>query len=158
VVCVTGGVSVGPHDHVKPALAELGVEERFWGVRLQPGKPTWFGTTGDGRLVFGLPGNPVSAMVTFQLFALPAVRALQGADPEPRRARARLAEPLRRNPKRDQMVRVRLERTDDGLVARSTKAQQSHVLTSMLGADALARVPAGEGDVAAGDRIDIELL
>src|SRR5688500_9633704 len=73
VVCVSGGVSVGPHDHVKPAFAELGVEERFWGVRLQPGKPTWFGTTRDGRLVFGLPGNPVSAMVTFHLSARPAV-------------------------------------------------------------------------------------
>jgi molybdopterin molybdotransferase len=158
VVCVSGGVSVGPHDHVKPALAELGVEERFWGVRLQPGKPTWFGTTHHGRLVFGLPGNPVSAMVTFHLFARPAIRALQGADPGIRGGVARLDEPLRRNPKRDQMVRVRLERTDDGPVARPTKVQGSHVLTSMLGADALARVPAGEGDIAAGDRIDIELL
>ncbi len=157
VVCVSGGVSVGPHDHVKPALAELGVTERFWGVRLQPGKPTWFGAR-DGTLVFGLPGNPVSAMVTFQLFARPAVRALQGADPGIRSGVARAGEPLRRNPKRDQMVRVSLEHRDDGWVARPTKAQMSHVLTSMLGADALARVPAGEGDVAAGERIDIELL
>ena len=157
VVCVSGGVSVGPHDHVKPALAELGVSERFWGVRLQPGKPTWFGTR-DGTLVFGLPGNPVSAMVTFHLFARPAVRALQGADPGIRAGVARLGEPLRRNPKRDQMVRVRLERGDDGWVARPTKAQMSHVLTSMLGADALARVPAGDGDIEPGERIDIELL
>jgi len=157
VVCVSGGVSVGPHDHVKPALSELGVAERFWGVRLQPGKPTWFGVR-DGTLVFGLPGNPVSAMVTFHLFARPAVRALQGADPGIRPAAARLGEPLRRNPKRDQMVRVRLEPGDGGWIARPTKAQQSHVLTSMLGAAALARVPAGEGDVAAGERIDIELL
>ena len=157
VVCVTGGVSVGRHDHVKPALAALGVEERFWGVRLQPGKPTWFGSR-DGTLVFGLPGNPVSAMVTFHLFARPAVRALQGADPGIRVAHARAGDPLRRNPKRDQMVRVRLEEDDDGWVARPTKAQMSHVLTSMLGADALARVPAGDGDIAAGERIDIELL
>ena len=77
VVCVSGGVSVGPHDHVKGALAELGVEERFWGVRLKPGKPTWFGVRGR-TLVFGLPGNPVSAMVTFHLFARPALRRLQG--------------------------------------------------------------------------------
>ena len=157
VVCVTGGVSVGRHDHVKPALAALGVEERFWGVRLQPGKPTWFGSR-DGTLVFGLPGNPVSAMVTFHLFARPAVRALQGADPGFRAAHARAGEPLRRNPKRDQMVRVRLEQGDDGWVARPTKAQMSHVLTSMLGADALARIPAGDGDIAAGERVDIELL
>jgi molybdopterin molybdotransferase len=158
VICVSGGVSVGPHDHVKPALAELEVEERFWGVRLQPGKPTWFGTTREGRLVFGLPGNPVSAMVTFHLFARPAVRALQGADPGIGAGVARLGEPLRRNPKRDQMVRVRLEAGDNGWIARPTKAQMSHVLTSMLGADALARVPQGEGDVGAGERIDIEFL
>ena len=158
VVCVSGGVSVGPHDHVKPALAELGVSERFWGVRLQPGKPTWFGSAPEGGLVFGLPGNPVSAMVTFHLFARPAIRALQGADPGIGTARARAGEPLHRNPKRDQMVRVRLEQGDDGWVARPTKAQGSHVLTSMLGADALARVPQGEGDVATGEPVDIELL
>ena len=157
VVCVSGGVSVGPHDHVKPALAELGVAERFWGVRLQPGKPTWFGNR-EGKLVFGLPGNPVSAMVTFHLFARPALRALQGADPRPRTAVARLAEPVRRNPKRDQMMRVRLEADGAGWVVAPTKAQGSHVLTSMLGAGALARVPAGEGTLAAGEAVDIELL
>ena len=87
VVCASGGVSVGAHDHVKGALAELGVTERFWGVALKPGRPTWFGVAErpTGRvLVFGLPGNPVSAMVTFHLFARPALRALQGADPRPR--------------------------------------------------------------------------
>lgn len=157
VVCVSGGVSVGPHDHVKPALADLGVEERFWGVSLQPGKPTWFGVA-EGRLVFGLPGNPVSAMVTFHLFARPAVRALQGADPGIRPAVARLGGPVRRNPRRDQMLRVTLEPGDEGWTARPTKEQQSHVLTSMLGADALARIPAGDGDVGAGERVDIELL
>ena len=67
VVIISGGVSVGPHDHVKAALAELGVEEVFWRVALQPGKPTWFGRRGS-VLVFGLPGNPVSAVVTFSLF------------------------------------------------------------------------------------------
>jgi molybdopterin molybdotransferase len=157
VVCVSGGVSVGPHDHVKPALAELGVDERFWGVRLQPGKPTWFGAR-DGKLVFGLPGNPVSAMVTFHLFARPALRALQGADPRPRAAVARLAEPIRRNPRREQMVRVRVESGDGGLTVAPTKAQGSHVLTSMLGADALARIPQGECPLAAGEAVDIELL
>ena len=157
VVCVSGGVSVGPHDHVKAALAELGVGERFWGVRLQPGKPTWFGTR-DGRLVFGLPGNPVSAMVTFHLFARPALRAMQGADPGIQAASARAGEPLRRNAKRDQMVRVRLEHDGDGWIVRPTKEQGSHVLTSMLGAGALAHVPAGEGDIGAGERVDIELL
>ena len=86
VVLISGGVSVGPHDHVKGALAELGVEERFWRVALRPGKPTWFGARGD-TLVFGLPGNPVSAMVTFLLFARPALAALQGASPAAARPR-----------------------------------------------------------------------
>ncbi len=81
VLVISGGVSVGPHDHVKPALAALGAQERFWRVSLQPGGPTWFGTYGE-KLVFGLPGNPVSAYVTFSLFAHPALTALQGAPVE----------------------------------------------------------------------------
>ena len=88
VTIVSGGVSVGPHDHVKPALAALGVNEVFWGVSLQPGKPTWFGTAGD-KLVFGLPGNPVSAFVTFSLFARPALFALQERDRGRSRSTAR---------------------------------------------------------------------
>jgi molybdopterin molybdotransferase len=158
VVLISGGVSVGPHDHVKPALHELGVEERFWGVRLRPGKPAWFGTRGD-TLAFGLPGNPVSAMVTFQLFARPALAALQGAAPEAPRAHAQLEEPIRRNPQREQAVRVRLLQGENGMVARpTTGAQGSHVLTSMLGADALAFIASGEGEAAAGERVEVELL
>lgn len=157
VVIVSGGVSVGPHDHVKPALRELGVEERFWGVSLRPGKPVWFGVRG-GTLAFGLPGNPVSAMVTFQLFARPALAALQGGATEPRRATARLAEAIPRHPHREQAVRVRLRDGEDGLVAETTGAQGSHVLTSMLGAEALALIDPGEGDAAEGERVEVELL
>jgi molybdopterin molybdotransferase len=157
VVIVSGGVSVGPHDHVKDALRELGVEEHFWGVRLRPGKPTWFGTRGD-TLAFGLPGNPVSAMVTFQLFARPALAALQGAQPDAARTTAALARPIARNPQRDQAVRVHLTHTHDGLVAEPTGAQGSHMLTSMLGADGLAMVLHGDGDLAAGERVEVELL
>jgi molybdopterin molybdotransferase len=155
---VSGGVSVGPHDHVKPALAQLGVEESFWGVSLRPGKPTWFGTRGR-QLAFGLPGNPVSAMVTFQLFVHPALAALQGADPAATRASAVLAEPVARNPRREQAVRVRLDQRRDGWHATQTRdAQGSHVLTSMLGADALALIAPGEGDAPAGERVEVELL
>ena len=157
VVVVSGGVSVGPHDHVKQALRDLGVEERFWGVRLRPGKPTWFGARGD-TLAFGLPGNPVSAMVTFQLFARPALAALQGAPPDAARASAVLAHAVARNPRRDETVRVTLTHTHDGLVAEPTGAQGSHMLTSMLGADALALIPNGDGEMAAGERVDVELL
>jgi molybdopterin molybdotransferase len=161
VVCVSGGVSVGPHDHVKGALAELGVTERFWGVALKPGKPTWFGVAerAAGRvLVFGLPGNPVSAMVTFHLFARPALWGLQGADPRRQVTTAVLDEPLDRNRRRDQAVRCSLRAQEDGWHAVSTGAQESHVLTSMLDADALAIVPRGDGALESGQRVQVELL
>jgi molybdopterin molybdotransferase len=160
-VCVSGGVSVGPHDHVRPALAELGVEQQLWGVRLKPGKPFWFGARDDGgerTLVFGLPGNPVSAIVTFQLFVLPALRALQGADPGASRSTALLDAPIARDPARDQAVRCRLRLADDGWHAEPTGPQGSHVLSSMVGAGALAVVPAGEGEIAPGERVAVELL
>jgi molybdopterin molybdotransferase len=157
VVIVSGGVSVGPHDHVKPALCELGVEERFWGVSLRPGKPTWFGIR-DGTLAFGLPGNPVSAMVTFQLFARPALAALQGAAPAARRTTATLEEAVARNPQREQAVRVRLRHGEHGLLARPTGPQGSHMLTSMLGADGLALIASGDGEAGAGERVEVELL
>ena len=161
LVCVSGGVSVGPHDHVKPALAELGVEERFWGVRLKPGKPTWFGVL-EGEpspvLVLGVPGNPVSAMVTFRLFGWPALAAMQGAAADAARATALLDEPVARNPRREQAVRCRLAAAEDGLHVAPTGPQGSHVLSSMLGAGALALVPPGDGEVAAGERVEVELL
>ncbi len=161
VACVSGGVSVGEHDHVRGAFSALGVEAAFWGVTMRPGRPTWFGTAegpGGRALAFGLPGNPVSAMVTFQLFARPALRALQGADPDATRATAVLDQAVKRNPRRDQAVRCRLRTALDGWHAEPTGAQGSHVLTSMLGADALALIPAGEGAAEEGERVAIELL
>jgi molybdopterin molybdotransferase len=157
VVVGCGGVSVGEHDHVRPALAELGVEEVFWGVALRPGKPTWFGTR-DGTLVFGLPGNPVSAMVTFQLFVRPAIRALVGTTDEPASATAILDEDYFKRPGRAHLVRCRLELHDDGWHARPTGEQGSHMLTSMLGADALAVIPTAAETVRAGERVTIEML
>ncbi|GAC1520912.1 MAG: molybdopterin molybdotransferase MoeA [Thermoleophilaceae bacterium] len=157
VVCICGGVSVGDHDHVRPALAALGVEERFWGVHLKPGKPTWFGVRGR-VLVFGLPGNPVSAMVTFELFTRPALRLLAGASAPTQRLSGILDEAVSRHPAREQAIRCRLRLGPDGPHIRPTKAQGSHVLSSMLGAGALAIVPSGTGEIAPGERVDIELL
>ena len=156
VVVLSGGVSVGPHDHVKPALAALGVTQRFWRVDLQPGKPTWFGTRG-AQLVFGLPGNPVSSFVTFALFARPALRALQGAEPLPARERATLAEDVPRRG-RVQALRVRLDARDGTLRAMPSGAQGSHVTGSLVAADALAFVDAGEGMARAGSQVAIERL
>jgi molybdopterin molybdotransferase len=166
-VVISGGVSVGPHDHVRPTLAALGAEEVFWGVALRPGKPTWFGTamppvaSTDSResLVFGLPGNPVSAMITFLLFVRPAMRAMLGAAAtQADRATAVLDSDYPKEPGRAHLVRCRLELRDDGWHATATKDQGSHVLTSMLGADALAIIPTASGTVRAGERVEIELL
>jgi molybdopterin molybdotransferase len=163
VLIVAGGVSVGRYDHVKGAFAELGVQERFWRVAMRPGGPTWFGVLPreDARptLVFGLPGNPVSAMVTFHLFARPALRALTGLDPHAARSRATLATAYRKKPGKAHYLRSRLELTDHGWRAHLTRESQgSHVLTSMLGADALAVMPSDREEIAAGDQIDVELL
>jgi molybdopterin molybdotransferase len=158
VVIITGGVSVGPHDHVKPALETLGVEQVFWRVALQPGKPTWFGRRGR-TLVFGLPGNPVSAVVTFGLFVRPALAALQGRAEENRlQSEAVLAIPVARSHDREQAVRVRLERQDGRLVATPNGPQGSHIVTSLLGADALALIAPGEGELAAGTIVPLEPL
>jgi molybdopterin molybdotransferase len=159
VVIISGGVSVGPHDHVKPALSALGVQEIFWSVALQPGKPTWFGSRDGGRYVFGLPGNPVSAVVTYSLFVSPALSALQGARPRRKlEAQATLGTPVRRSPRREQAMRVRLEREGGQTVALPNGAQGSHILTSLVGADALAMIPAGEGTLEAGATVALEEL
>lgn len=153
VLISTGGVSVGEHDHVKAALVDVGVQERFWRVALRPGKPTWFGTRGD-QLVFGLPGNPVSALVTFLLFARPALLRLQGAPAIVPRETAVLTEAVPRHALRDELVRVTLA----GDRATPTGPQGSHVLTSMLAADGLALIPMGDGDLAAGSPVSVERL
>jgi molybdopterin molybdotransferase len=158
VVILTGGVSVGPHDHVKPALSNLGVREEFWGVAMQPGRPAWFGTTG-ATLVFGLPGNPVSAVVTFSLFARAAFAAIQGVSAEPPLdAEAELGEPVRQRPERELAIRVRLERVDGATIAYPRAQQDSHIITSLVGPGALALIPAGEGALTKGTRVRLAEL
>jgi molybdopterin molybdotransferase len=151
-------VSVGEHDHVRPALESLGVEQVFWRVALRPGAPTYFGVAPSGALVFGLPGNPVSAIVTFLLFARPALRAMLGAADERSRTTAALTVEHPALAERTQLVRCRLELRDDGWHATPTKAQGSHVLTSMLDADALAILPPADDPYPAGSRVEVELL
>jgi molybdopterin molybdotransferase len=157
VVVVCGGVSVGAHDHVRPTLEALGVGERFWGVALRPGKPTWFGTRGR-TLVFGLPGNPVSAIVTFTLLAAPAVHALSGASTAGRRTTATITRDYAKAPGRAHAVRCRLQLSEDGWRVEPTGDQRSHILTSMLDADALALIPTESAGVRAGERVEIALL
>ena len=109
--------------------------------------------------MFGLPGNPVSAVVTFSLFVAPALAALQGAPlPAPPRPAAVLGVDVSRNPRRDQMIRVRLAEEGDTVRAYPNGAQGSHILTSLLGADALALIPTGEGTLAAGATVALHAL
>jgi molybdopterin molybdotransferase len=157
VAVLCGGVSVGAHDHVRPALAEIGAEEVFWGVALKPGRPAWFGTAG-GTLVFGLPGNPVSAIVTFVLLVGTALRGLLGANDPHRRATAVIDRDYTKAPGRAHALRCRLSAGEDGWHAEPTGEQGSHILTSMLGAHALAIIPTDAAGVRAGERVEIEPL
>jgi molybdopterin molybdotransferase len=153
VVVTTGGVSVGPHDLVRAIEADLGVEEVFWRVAVKPGKPVSFGVRG-ATLVFGLPGNPVSSLVGFELFVRPALAALQGAsDPGPHFEIGRLEMPLRRNQARDELVRARRTTTVDGSRLEPVSGQESHMIVRAAAANALALVPRGEGELAAGETV-----
>ena len=149
VVVSSGGVSVGPRDHVKPALAALGVEELFWRIATQPGQPTWCGIAPDGAIVAGLPGNPLSCLVGLHLLLLPAVRALTGADPAPRTVRAELDAPVARLRERMRCIPMRLA---DGRLEQ-VGAGLSHQLARAAQADALALIPPGEGEVPAGTAV-----
>jgi molybdopterin molybdotransferase len=149
VLVTSGGVSVGPHDLVRATLAELGVEEVLWRVAVKPGKPVAFGARG-ATLVFGLPGNPVSSLVGFELFVRPAVLALQGArEPLPVFDEAELASTLRRGPGRDELVRAEVR---DGIAA-PLPGQESHMIVRAARANALVHVPRGEGTLEAGSRV-----
>jgi molybdopterin molybdotransferase len=151
VLVTSGGVSVGPHDLVRRIEAELGVEEVFWRVAVKPGKPVSFGVR-ESTLVFGLPGNPVSSFVGFELFVRPAVLALQGhADPLPRFEPGRLAAAAKQNGARDQLVRARSRAGEDGaVVLEPLVGQESHMIARAAAADALVLLPRGEGELPAG--------
>jgi molybdopterin molybdotransferase len=150
VLVTSGGVSVGTHDLVRAALAELGAEEIFWRVAVRPGKPIAFAVR-DATLVFGLPGNPVSALVGFELFVRPAVLALQGArDPGPVYRPGRLASSLRRDEARDQLVRARTRSDPEGVTLEPLTGQESHMIVRAAAADALVLVPRGAGELPAG--------
>ncbi|HEY8842728.1 MAG TPA: gephyrin-like molybdotransferase Glp [Gaiellaceae bacterium] len=151
LLVTSGGVSVGPHDLVRRIEAELGVEEVFWRVAVKPGKPVSFGVRGS-TLVFGLPGNPVSSLVGFELFVRPAVLALQGhGEPMPRFEPGRLGADAKLNPHRDELVRARTRRSDDGaLVLDPLGGQESHMIVRAAGANALVLLPRGEGRLVAG--------
>lgn len=157
VVITSGGVSVGDYDFVKEVQEELGVERRFWGVRVKPGKPLAFGVH-DGTLVFGVPGNPVAAMTSFELFVRPAILSMLGR-PDIWRPSvyAQADESVRATKDRAELRRCRL--TLGGRPRFSlTGAQGSGVLSSMTMADGLLLLPTGFGGAAAGERLPVMLM
>ncbi len=158
-VLTSGGVSVGDRDYTKRVLAELG-DVRSWRVAMQPGMPQAFGFAA-GTPLFGLPGNPVSCFVVFEVLVRPALRRLAGL-PDDRldrpRVLARLGEPVRSPSGRVSFLRVRLEVADDALTAVLTGPQGSGVLSSCVAADGLAIVPAEDRQLPAGAEVEVLLL
>jgi molybdopterin molybdotransferase len=183
VLLASGGSSVGVHDYVRPTIEALGVQMKFWRVAMKPGHPVAFGTTqrAEGWLrssreppglplagenatadvfVFCLPGNPVSSMVCFEQFVIPALRRMMGHVRLYRRTvQARLAHAVNMRPGRTEFIRVVLSRDDDGsYVATSTGTQSSGVSLSMAKADGLLVVPADSNGLAAGEQVTVQLL
>jgi molybdopterin molybdotransferase len=156
VLVVSGGVSVGPHDHVKTAFASCGVEEVFWRVRIKPGKPLWFGRRGD-TLVFGLPGNPLSTIVCFCVFIEPALRRLAGEpDARPRLEPGRLTVPARASDGRTTFLTATLRPGADGVLeATPTERQGSHMTGALGESDGFAVAPEETGELPAGAPVDV---
>lgn len=159
MLITAGGVSVGAYDHVGEVLAELGVEIRFWKVNIRPGMPLLFGTCGK-TAVFGLPGNPVSAMVTFLQFVRPAIRRLTGCRTasEAVRLRAVLAQEIAKQDGKRHFVRGVLRSDGSALSVRPTGPQVSNMLTSLSLANCLIILPEEGRTFAAGASVEVELL
>jgi molybdopterin molybdotransferase len=159
VVVTTGGVSVGAYDVVKEVLSRLGTVT-FDRVAMQPGMPQGFGTIGpDKTPFFGLPGNPVSAYVSFEVFVRPALRRMLGVEPVSRPlVRARLAEPIRSPSGKRSYLRGWLDVESGTYAVRQVGGAGSHLVASLAAANALIVVPEAVTEVAAGDSVSVMLL
>jgi molybdopterin molybdotransferase len=151
----SGGASVGEKDLVRAACLESGVEERFWRISMKPGKPVFFGVHMKGALVFALPGNPVSAQVTFEVLVAPAIRKMTGdPDPQPKRQRAVLGGCIQRNPGRLEFLRATTTYDNGKLIATPIQRQGSHMASGIAIADRLIVVPADKECIEAGETVD----
>jgi len=162
-----GGISVGDYDLVKEVLTDLGVETVFWRVAMKPGRPNFFGTrtmpSGDSlvspRLVFGLPGNPVSALVSFQLLVRPALLTMMGSrGVEPLSLKASLSGDFKKKTPRAEFVRGVVSYENDQLVVSPTRGQGSHMLGGLSQANCLICFPTDAGFIAQGQQVPIQLL
>ena len=155
VLLITGGVSVGAHDHVKRALDSCGVEEIFWRVRLKPGKPLWFGVRGE-TLVFGLPGNPLSTIAGVLCFVEPALRALHGEiGAAPVTRRVRLTASARADDGRTTLLAATFADGADGVLEATPMAEQgSHLTGALARAHGFVVVGHEAGELSAGALVD----
>lgn len=165
VVISTGGVSVGDFDYVKAALEHLKVETHIWRIAIKPGKPVYFGIYQDASkkkktYVFGLPGNPVSALVTYQLFVVPALAKLIGIDIATRFPilQAKLTRSLEKKAGRAEFVRARLYSNDGKLMAEPTIGQDSHMLSGLAHANGLITFPLEQEVLEAGQSVEVRFL
>jgi molybdopterin molybdotransferase len=158
LLITTAGISVGEHDFVRQVLEELGGELRFWKLRMRPGAPVGFGVL-SGVPWIGLPGNPVSTMVTFELFVRAAIRKMMGHRlPFRRTVAVRAAEPISVKPKLQHFLRGVVSRSESGFEARLAGPQGSGILTSMVRANALLIVPEGQFDTPPGATLQALML
>jgi molybdopterin molybdotransferase len=158
IVATVGGVSVGPHDHVRPALEHLGARQVFCRVSLKPGGQVCFYIAADGTLVFALPGNAASALTAFRVLVVPAIYGMLGRSQSLQTARGIAAVDLPGTIGRTSVIRCYAEMHDDGWHVTPNGDQRSHILTSMIGLPALALVPEDREVLPAGEAVDIEFV
>ena len=158
VLIVSGGVSVGDFDFVKTVFQRVGVEEVFWKVAVKPGKPVFFGTKGE-KLVFGLPGNPASALVTFYLFVRPALLSMMGRErTQPVHLPARMKSDVKKKTGRTEYLRAKLQSPNGEVYAELRGGQHSHMLSSFAKADCLVAFPKDKASIAEGAKVQVQLL
>ena len=154
VIITTGGVSVGAYDIVQEAFRNVGIEPGFWKVRIKPGKPFAFARY-EGKPVIGLPGNPISAMVTFEVLVAPCLRKMLGdRQPHPQPVVARLRSSYHRRPGRVEVARAVATREGDEVIVALLDRQGSGSLPSFVGVNALVILPADKADLAAGEQVE----
>lgn len=154
VLITCGGVSAGAHDHLKEVFHRAGVEQVFWKAALKPGKPIWFGRKGE-KLVFGLPGNPASSLVTYFLFTRPALIKLMGGSCDEQEIRAELQTPQSKKPGRTEFMRSKLSWEGGKLLVTPLEGQGSHMLLGTGHADCLVIFPAGDVRLDAGTLVQV---
>jgi len=158
IVVSIGGVSVGPHDHIRPALEQIGAQQVFCRVSLKPGGQVYYYVAPGGALAFALPGNLASSLTAFRVLAVPAIYGMLGRDLTLHTARGVAETDLPGAIGRTSVIRCNAEMHDDGWHVTPNGDQRSHILTSMLGLPVLALVPEDCEVLRAGERVDIEFV